>query len=493
MYRIDLSLALNETYQDRMNEVSSLKRFKNGRTIKDTLHYMAKLVRAGVDLFDVDLGCYDNWWLPHPPEGMPAGCFLDMSRIAKEFFRRNNIKSNAGADVPVVAVGKLGYPDIAEKAIRDGDCDMVMLARPLLADPDWCSKAFAGNVEEIRPCIGCQEGCVNEFILGGHPQCAVNPRTGFEERFPETFTPAEKKKNIAVVGGGPAGIAFALIAAKRGHNVTLYEKSEKLGGKIAVGSIPKIKFDLRNYLAYLEKQMELCQERYQLEVHRNTTVTTELLKEKAYDSVIFAYGTKEIFPPFEGREEANLILGTELLEHPEKAEGAENIVIVGGGVVGCETAHWLANEYGKHVTVLEMMPHFMTGVCTANRGHLLHYLEKAGVQLFNCTKVKALAKDGVYVEQNQSSTVPDPYNTWQPLLPPNIPNPMEKAIKEEIVEKKIPADLIVLAMGGKADETFFFEAGEEHLAKEIYNIGDSSRAGRVLEAVRGAYHLAVRI
>lgn len=493
MYRIDLSLALNETYQDRMNEVSSLKRFKNGRTIKDTLHYMAKLVRAGVDLFDVDLGCYDNWWLPHPPEGMPAGCFLDMSRIAKEFFRRNNIKSNAGVDVPVVAVGKLGYPDIAEKAIRDGDCDMVMLARPLLADPDWCSKAFAGNVEEIRPCIGCQEGCVNEFILGGHPQCAVNPRTGFEERFPESFTPAEKKKQIAVVGGGPAGVTFALIAAKRGHHVTLYEKSEKLGGKIAVGSIPKIKFDLRNYLAYLEKQMELCQERYQLEVHRNTTVTTELLKEKAYDFVIFAYGTKEIFPPFEGREEANLILGTELLEHPEKAEGAENILIVGGGVVGCETAHWLANEYGKHVTVLEMMPHFMTGVCTANRGHLLHYLEKAGVQLFNCTKVKALAKDGVYVEQNQSSTVPDPYNTWQPLLPPNIPNPMEKTIKEEIVEKKIPADLIVLAMGGKADETFFFEAGEEHLAKEMYNIGDSSRAGRVLEAVRGAYHLAVRI
>lgn len=493
MYRIDLSLALNETYQERMNEVSSLKRFKNGRTIKDTLHYMAKLVRAGVDLFDVDLGCYDNWWLPHPPEGMPAGCFLDMSKIAKEFFRRNRIKSNTGVDVPVVAVGKLGYPDIAEKAIRDGDCDMVMLARPLLADPDWCNKAFAGNVEEIRPCIGCQEGCVNEFILGGHPQCAVNPRTGFEERFPETFTPAEKKKNIAVVGGGPAGITFALIAAKRGHNVTLYEKSEKLGGKIAVGSIPKIKFDLRNYLAYLEKQVELCQEQYQLQVHKNTTVTAELLKEKAYDSVIFAYGTKEIFPPFEGREEANLILGTDLLEHPEKAEGANNIVIVGGGVVGCETAHWLANEYGKNVTVLEMLPHFMMGVCTANRGHLLHYLEKSGVRLYNCTKIKALAKDGVYVEQNQSQTVPDPYNTWQPLLPPNIPNPMEKAIKEEIVEKKIPADLIVLAMGGKADETFFFEAGEEHLAKEIYNIGDSSRAGRVLEAVRGAYHLAVRI
>lgn len=493
MYRIDLSLALNETYRDRMDQVASLKKFKNGRTIKDTLRYMAKLVKAGVDMFDVDLGCYDNWWLPHPPEGMPAGCFLDISRIAKEFFKRNEIKSNAGLEVPVVAVGKLGYPDIAEKAIRDGDCDMVMLARPLLADPDWCNKAFAGNVEDIRPCIGCQEGCVNEFVLGGHPQCAVNPRTGFEERFPETPAPAEKAKKIAVVGGGPAGMTFAITAAKRGHEVTLYEKSDKLGGKIVAGSVPEVKFDIRNYLEYLKTQVKECEENNNLHVELHTEVTTEQLKAEAYDSVIFAYGTKEISPPFEGRDEANLILGTELLMNPEKAEDAENIVIVGGGVVGCETAHWLAYEYGKKVTVLEMLPHFMTGVCTANRGHLLHYLEKADVKLLNCAKVKAFGKDCVYIERNISDTIPNPFNTWQPLLPPNIPNPMEKKLKEEIVEESVPADLIVLAMGGRADEDFFFEAGKELTAKEIYNIGDSSKAGRVLEAVRGAYHLAVRI
>lgn len=111
----------------------------------------------------------------------------------------------------------------------------------------------------------------------------------------------------------------------------------------------------------------------------------------------------------------------------------------------------------------------------------------------NCAKVKAFAGDGVYVEKNQSDTVPDPYNTWQPLLPPNIENPMAKKIKEEIEEIHVPADLVVLAMGGKADESFFFEAGKSRAAKEMYNIGDSSRAGRVLEAVRGAYHLAVRI
>ncbi len=493
MYRIDMSLALSETYGERMDEVPSLKKFRNGRTIKDTLRYMAKLVQAGVDMFDVDLGCYDNWWLPHPPEGMPAGCFLDMAKIAKEFFRRNEIKSNAGLDVPVVAVGKLGYPDIAEQALRDGDCDMVMLARPLLADAEWCNKAFAGRVEDIRPCIGCQEGCVNEFILGGHPQCAVNPRTGFEERFPDTFAPAQEKKKIAVVGGGPAGITFALIASQRGHDVTLYEKTDKLGGRIVAGSVPEIKFDIRNYLTYLNTQVEKCRETCGLKVELNTEVTAEQIKEAEYDCAVFAYGTKEICPNIEGKDEANLVLGVDLLGDPKLADGAENIVIVGGGVVGCEVAHWLAWEKKKNVTVLEMQPYFMTGVCTANRGHLIHYMEKAGVKLMNCAKVKAFAGDGVYVEKNQSDTVPDPYNTWQPLLPPNIENPMAKKIKEEIEEIHVPADLVVLAMGGKADESFFFEAGKSRAAKEMYNIGDSSRAGRVLEAVRGAYHLAVRI
>ncbi|MEG2274332.1 MAG: NADH:flavin oxidoreductase, partial [Clostridia bacterium] len=174
MYRIDLSLALNATYKDKMDTVSPLKRFKNERTVEQTLEYMRKLVKAGVDMFDVDLGCYDNWWLPHPPSSMPSGCYLDISEIAKKFFKENNIKSNLGIDVPIVAVGKLGYPDVAEKALRDGKCDMVMLGRPLLADPEWCNKAYAGKVKDIRPCIGCQEACLNEFVEGGHPHCAVN-------------------------------------------------------------------------------------------------------------------------------------------------------------------------------------------------------------------------------------------------------------------------------------------------------------------------------
>ena len=155
------------------------------------------------------LGSYDNWWLPHPPNSMPSGCFLAVSRLVKEFFEERGVRSNAGLPVPVVAVGKLGYPDLAEKALRDSECDMIMLARPLLADPEWPNKAYAGQVESIRPCIGDQEACINEFVNGGHPQCAVNPFTGFEDVLPRELPRVTQPKNIAVVGTGPAGVIAA--------------------------------------------------------------------------------------------------------------------------------------------------------------------------------------------------------------------------------------------------------------------------------------------
>ena len=493
MYRIDLSLALNETYREKMNTVPSLKKFKNGRTIKQTLEYMKHLVEAGVDIFDVDIGCYDNWWLPHPPAGMPAGCFLPISRIAKEYFEQNGIKSNAGQEVPIVAVGKLGYPDLAEKAIRDGDCDMVMLARPLLADPEWCNKAYAGKTEEIRPCIGCQEGCVNEFILGGHPQCAVNPRTGFEDVIPEIPAPAEKKKNIAVAGAGPAGIIFAITAAKRGHKVTLFEKEDRIAGKLNPAGAMKIKYDVANYVQYLKMQVELAEKKYDFKLKLNTPVDNALLKKGKYDSVVFAYGSKEIVPPFEGMENVKTVLGVDLLENPELLGDAQKIVIAGGGVVACETAYWLRYEHNKDVTVVEMMPDFMTGVCTANRGHLLHYLEKGGVEMLNCARVVSFGKNQVNILKNNSKNVPNPYNTWQPLLPKNIPNPLAKDPGDAREKLSIDADLVVIALGGRPDQQLYYDAVKEHIAPEVLNIGDSERPGRVLEAARAGYRLATRI
>lgn len=493
MYRIDLSLALNETYGGEMDSVSSLKKFKNGRTTDETLAYMKNLVAAGVDLFDVDLGCYDNWWLPHPPSSMPAGCFLEVSEMAKKYFRDNKILSNAGVEVPVVAVGKLGYPDLAEKALREGKADMIMLGRPLLADPEWPNKAYAGRVEDIRPCIGCQEGCINEFVDGGHPQCAVNPRTAFEDIYPAIPAPAAVKKKLAVVGAGPAGVVAALTAASRGHEVDLIEKGSAIGGRIIPGSRPRIKYDINNYRLYLEREVKKAVAEGKVNLRLNTEMTAEELKAAHYDAIIFAVGTKNAVPPIPGIEKANAVQAVDALMGDPRAEGKKKAVVIGGGVVGCETAYYLKYEKGMDVKVVEMLPQLMDGTCTANRGHLIHYLKDAGVELINCAKVTGFEEGKVKISKNIHKNVPDPYNTWSPILPKNIENPLAPKLGEEPKEETLEADLVVLATGGRPDDALYFGAQRIHAAPEIYNIGDSFSAGKVHEATRSAYALATKI
>jgi 2-enoate reductase len=428
MYRIDLSLALNETFGERMDG-THMKKFKNGRTIAQSLDYLKNLVKAGVDLIDADLGCYDNWWLCHMPEGMPPGCYLDIAQITKDFFAKENIRSNAGLPVPIVGVGKLGYPDLAEQALRGNRCDMVMLGRPLLADPEWPNKARAGRVDDIIPCIGCQEGCINEFVEGGHPQCAVNPRTAFEEIYPATPQKAEKPQKIAVVGGGPAGVSCAVVAAQRGHGVTLFEKSGALGGRIVPGCVPGIKFDFANYLEYLRAWAQKSSAEYDLTLCLNTEATAQNLT--GFDQIVVAAGTDNVALRLPGYEAHPPLQAVDVLADPALLAGKRRVVIIGGGVVGCEVAYFLAKEHGKQVQVVELQPLFMKGACTANRGYLLKYLFDAGVELLNCTRLTSFEPDGVRVSQNRSKTVPDPYVCWTPILPENILNPLASKIKEE--------------------------------------------------------------
>ncbi len=494
MYRIDLSLALNDTYGERMSAVKSLRKFKNERTTEQTLNYMAALVRAGVDMFDVDLGCYDNWWLPHPPGFMAPGCYLEIAKIVKDYFAENKIRSNAGMDVPVVAVGKLGYPDLAEQALRDKKCDMIMLARPLLADPQWPNKVYAGNVDKICPCIGDQEGCINEFVDGGHPQCTVNPRTGHEDIYngSELF-PAKKIKSIAVVGGGPAGANAAIIAACRGHQVTLFEKRDEIGGMLIPGSRPAIKFDILNYRTYLKTILTAAIEKHGLKAEYGREVNPDSLRAGHYDAIICATGTVQKRPPVKGIDSSHVVLAVDLLRDPSVAESARDIVIVGAGSVGCETAYFLVHEKKKNVKIVEMLPEIMKGVCTANRGFLIHYLEKMGVELLNCSLLKEVRDKEVLVEQNVSKTVPDPYNTWTPLLPENIENPFAKKIKESFEVRTLKADLVVISAGARPGDELYYACLSANIAPELYNIGDSFACGRILEAVRAAYQIATVI
>lgn len=492
MYRIDLTLALEETYREKMNTVSPLKKFRNGRTVAQSLEYMEKLTEAGVDMFDVDMGCYDNWWLPHPPSSMPPACFLDLAQLTKKYFADNKIKSNKGLTVPVVAVGKLGYPDLAEKVLRDKKCDMIMLARPLLADADWCNKAYAGDTAKIIPCIGCQEACINEFVEGGHPQCAVNPRTAFEEEYTKEIPESDSKKYVAVIGAGPAGVTAAKVFIERGYKVDLYEKSSEIGGSIIPGAVPKIKYELKNYRDYLERVVNALKSNHDFTLLMETEAKTDLLKEKRYDIILTATGSQQVKPPIEGANRNNVVLAVDLLNEPSLAENAENIVVIGGGEIGAETAYFLKYEHNKNVKVVEIDKHFMAHTCTANRGHLIHYLERAGVELLNCTKVSKINENSVTVLKNKNKNVPNPYITWTPVLPENIVNPLDsiRKIKEEYEEIELPSDMVVIATGTVPCAMLYYECLSKNAAPKIYNLGDSAKPAGVFGAVRAAYRCA---
>src|SRR5271157_5752615 len=489
MYRIDLSLALNEAYGDRMNHVKALKKFRNGRTVAMTLDYMTNLVQAGVDMFDVDVGCYETWWLPHPPNAMPPGVFLPVARLVKDCFLQNNIKSNAGLEVPIVAVGKLGNPDLAERALREGTCDMVMLGRPLLADPEWPNKAYAGRVAEICPCIGDQDGCLNELAEGGHIQCTVNPRTGLEDVIPEDLPPATSPLKIGVVGAGPAGVMCAITAAKRGHNVVLFDKNSQVGGMIIAGSRPKMKFDLANYLAYLTTIVARAADQSNLEVHLSTKVTPDLLTEYQFDTLVCATGSRPKSLPIEGIDLPHVFQATDFLHDPAVASNAASPIVIGGGSTGLEVAHMLAYEMGKTVTVVEMLPLFMKGTSNANRNYMLYYLERAGVHLLNCTRVTRIEVDHVVVKQNVSPTVPNPYVTWKVLLPDYVINPLERRLQVKEQEKHLPCDLVVIATGVQSDDSLYDACLKTQIAPKVYNIGDSFAVGRIFEATKGGFAL----
>ncbi len=491
MYRIDISLALRATYGARMDNEPALRRFRDERTVEMSLDYIRTLISMGVDLLDVDLGCYENWWLPHPPAGMPPGPFLPITRLVKDHLAANGIRSNAGRAVPVVAVGKLGYPDLAEAALRDGTCDMIMLGRPLLADPDWPRKVFAGRVSEIAPCIGDQDGCLGEIVRGGHIRCAVNPRTGFEERPP--VRPAQTQRRVAVVGAGPAGITCACVAAERGHSVVLFEQNERVGGWLRAGSVPAIKFDLANYLTHLEQRVAAAAQNAGFQLRLGTAVRPEALAQDGFDVVVCCTGSVPERPRFAPDITPSVVFATEVLLRPTLAAHAHEVVVIGGGEVGCETAHMLACEYGKHVTVVEMSPHLMGAACAANRGLLLHQLDRLGVSLFNCTRVVKIGDRAVEVVRNAASGIPSPGAVWSPVLPENVANPLKRRLPLVEEQVQIAADLVVLATGQVPNDGFHDDCRRLHVAAEIHNVGDAFRVGRILDATKAGYAIAATL
>lgn len=491
IYRVDLTQGLQESYGDEIFK----KRFRGlERTIEEGLEFCKALAEAGVDAFDVDKGCYDNWFFPHPPAYFNDIPYVEkIAGRLKEYFKKENI------DAKVIAVGKLGKPEVAEEVLEKDFADFVMLGRPLLADPYWPRKVYEGREREIIHCIGDQEGCIQSFILGGHPCCTVNPYTGFEDS--KKLEKAEKPKKVAIVGGGPGGCEAAKTAFLRGHEVTLFEKGDRLGGQLIPGSNMKIKHDLARYVSNLNYQMELLQKQG-LDIRLNTEVTKEDLKGK-YDVIICANGLNPIIPKIDGVEKIRHIEARELLKSGMNLpEDVKKVTVIGGGVVGCELAYSLAYEKGVEVTVIEMLPDLMTGVVHANRSMLLWMMMGKGspsgkaedaiktpIKAYTSSRVVRFEEDKVYILANRKRK--DPYTPWTTLVPENIHNPFDKKLNPKDVEEiVINTDYVVFSTGGRANDGLYYELLREKAANEVYAIGDSRQPGRAFEAITGGNDVA---
>jgi len=411
---------------------------EGGRDVEESLEIAQRLEKVGVDALHVDAGCYDNWYWPHPPNYQPPGCMVDMAEAVKKVVK-----------IPVITVGRLGYPELAESVIKDGKADFVALGRPLLADPEWTLKAKEGRLDDVRPCIGDQDGCIGAAATrGAYLSCAVNPACGNEKEL--MITPVDKPGSVLVVGGGVAGMEAARVAALRGHRVTLCEKSDRLGGHLIAASVPEFKHDLEWLREYYQTQIGKLGVRVEL----GKEVAPKLIEEMKPDVVIVATGSAPIVPDIPGIESEKVVTAIDLLLG--KKEAGETVVVVGGGLVGCETAVYLAQK-GKRVTIVEVLGRIIPDVFEANRQHLFKMLAENGVCVLTDASLGRVTEEGAVVVN-----------------------------KRRRYQADLKADTVVLAVGLKP-EIDLAKALEGKMA-EIHSIGDCHEPRKILDAVWDAYN-----
>jgi len=411
-----------------------------GRDIEEGIQMAKILEKAGFDALHVDAGCYDSWYMAHPPEYLPHGCLADFAGMVKREVK-----------IPVIAVGRLDDPVVAEKVLEEGKADMVAIGRGLLADPYWPAKVKAGRYEEIRPCIGCHE-CLYRIIELARPlSCAVNPATGREREL--ELKPAAHKRRIVVCGGGVAGMEFARVAAIRRHEVILFEKDSELGGHLIEGGVPDFKYDIRRLKRWYERQLE----KLEVDVNLRTEATVDRVLGENPDVVVVATGSRPAVPPIPGVDKPNVVQAVDLLRGLKAVK--DDVVIVGAGLVGVETAIWLAQS-GKKVTIVEMLPAPNISVSHANKLYLMTMLKYLKIPLMLNTKVKEVLDGRVVVETPHGA-------------------------------REIPCDSVVLATGMVPNRELYDALAAEH--PNVHIIGDALSPRKIRDAVWDAYYLAISV
>lgn len=431
-----------------------------GRDLEESRKAAKMLTDAGYDMLNCDNGTYDSWYWPHPPVYMPKACNLnDVAEIKKV------------VDVPVICAGKFDDPKLAEEAISSGKIDMMGMGRPLLADPDLANKFFNGDEDDIRPCIGCHQGCLSRIFQPPFKDisCALNPRCGLEKSY--ELKTADVKKKVAVVGGGIAGMEAARVCAVRGHDVTLYEKTGQLGGAFLAASAFSFKGDDKRLLQWYRKQMADLRINLLL-----NTEFTETEKEK-YDEIFVATGAKErkLTAPGFDKQEVSYAIETLL----ERDIHDKNVVVIGGGLTGCEIAYALALK-NCAVTLVEMEQTILNveGLNAANYNMLIELLEYYNVKVMTGAIVDKF-EDGIAYVSQKTGNVPNVNGRAASISLPGL----SKKITE------IPADNIVISCGYISDQRLYENIKDEH----VYLIGDAEKQGNLMNAIWKAYEVAMKI
>ena len=420
------------------------QRGKGGIDEADAVQFAQWLVEDGVDMFHVAQANHTgNMADTIPPMGVqPYGFFV---RIAGDIKKAVN--------VPVSAVGRIVDAEMAERVIESGMADIVAMGRPLLADPDWGTKIAAGKACDIRRCISCNKGCTDAIQNRQFLSCVLNAENGYENS--RSIQPAEQKKKIAVLGGGPAGLEAARVAALRGHDVTLFEKTTSLGGQLNIACVPLRKEEMRRAAqdlirAVCNAGVHLCM---------GQTRTAEQLKEAGFEAVINAVGAHSAAPRIPGIDGVNVADAWKVLAGEQQVYGT--VAVIGGGMVGCETAEYLAAR-GCKVSVIEMMDKIAAGESTTILPTLLENYKTYGVEQYPSHKVKEFRMDAVVCENKDGAEV------------------------------TIPCDYIVLAMGARSNE--FDAAALEAASIPVYSIGDAAgKAADISNAIRTGYDTACQL
>lgn len=411
-----------------------------GRSLEESPAVARLLEQAGVDALDADNGTYDSWYWAHPPVYMHEGCNLPEA----EFIRKE-------VHIPVICAGRMENPDLAAEAIASGKIDAVGMARQLLADPRYPVKVQQGDLERIRPCIACHNGCLGALLIGKGVTCALRPATMHEREY--RIEPAKEKKRIMIIGGGIGGMETARLLSMRGHTPVLYEQSDRLGGAFISAAAPSFKEADKQLISWYEQELE----RRNIEIHKNTTVDKTLIEQEQPDVLIVAWGAEPKNLPIEGVEQEHVTEVKDLLLSGCRLQGST--VIIGGGLSGCEAAYELALKGGQ-VTVIEAMDEFLNapGLSMANSSMLKDLLTFHNVKVLTSAKLKRVLTDEVEVED-----------------------------KEGI--KRLKADNVVMAAGYSPAGKFDC-AG---LAREIYTVGDAGKVGNLMGVIKQAYDAALKI